>query len=155
MNVASISTIKNYLNEGGLIGRMATKKPLLRNLNIKKRITWCKHYISLSIDIWKNALFTDQCKIEIFSTRRKFLRRQLGQRFNQIFTCKTVRHPFLILVWGLIKGDASRMLMRLDSAGYQDILKEGLLGIYNKESIFMQDGAPFHTSKSTVKFEYN
>jgi len=40
----------------------------------------------------------------------------------------------------------------LDPAGYQDILKEGFLGIYNKEFIFMQDGAPCHTSKSTMKF---
>jgi len=156
LNAASISTIKNYFNEGGLFGRVAAKKPPLSKVNIKKRIPWCKDDRSLSIDEWKNVLFTDECKIEIFSTRRKFVRRPFGQRFNQIYTCTTVRHPFSILVWRLIKGDGSRMLVkyppRLNSVGYQDILKEGLLGIYNNKSIFIQDGAPFHTSKSTMKF---
>ena len=126
-NAASISMIKNYLNEGGLFGKVAARKLILSKVNIKKRIIWCKDYRSLSIDEWKNVLFTDECKIEIFSTSRKFVRRSLGQRFNNIYTCKAVRHQFSILVWGLIKGDSSRMLVkcppRLDLAGYQDILK--------------------------------
>jgi len=84
LNAASISTIKNYLNESGLFGRVAAKKPILSKVNIKKRITWCKDYRSLSIDEWKNVLFTDECKIEIFSTHRKFVRHPFGQRFNQI-----------------------------------------------------------------------
>ena len=71
-NADSISKIKNYHNEGGLFERVAAKKTLLSKVSIKKRITWCKDYRSLSIDEWKNVLFTDECKIEIFSTRRKF-----------------------------------------------------------------------------------
>jgi len=156
LKIASISTIKNYLRQGGLFGRVAAKKPLLSNVNIKKRLMWCKAYKQLGMNEWKNVLFTDECRIEMFSSRRKFVRRPIGQRFNHRYTCKTVRHSFSILVWGLIKGDGSRMLVkcpsRLNSEGYQAVLKEGLFGIYGNESILMQDGATCHTSMSTREF---
>ena len=35
LKITSISTIKNYLRQGGLLGRVAAKKPLLSNANIK------------------------------------------------------------------------------------------------------------------------
>jgi hypothetical protein len=156
LKLASITTIKNYLRQGGLLGRVAAKKPLLSKVNIKKRLRWCKDYRPLSMNDWKNVIFSDECRIEIFSTRRQFVRRPVGQRFNTKYTCKTVRHPFSILVWGFIKGDGSRMLVkcptRLDSVGYQAVLKQGLLGLYENDSIFMQDGVPCHNSKSTKKF---
>ena len=41
---------------------------------------------------------------------------------------------------------------RLDSVVYQEVLKQELLRIYENDSIFMQDGAPCHTSKATKKF---
>ena len=115
LKIASISTIKNYLWQGGLFGRVAAKKLLLSNVNINKRLRWCKAYKPLGMDEWKNVLFTDECRIEIFIGRRKFVRRLIGQRFNHRYTCKTVRHSFSILVWGLIKGDDSRMLVKCPS----------------------------------------
>ena len=59
----------------------------------------------------------DECKIEYFSTRRKLVRRPFGQRFNEKYTCKTVRHPFTILVWGLIKGDVGEMFTASQFSG--------------------------------------
>ena len=59
------------------------------------------------------------------------------------------------MVWGTIKGDGSRMLIRcpirLDSISYQAVLDEGLRDILSEASIFMQDGAPCHRSRSTAK----
>ena len=94
------------------MSQVAAKKPLLSKVNIKKRLRWCKDYRALSINECKNVLFTDECRIEIFSSLRQFVRRPIGQRFNTKYTCKTVRHSFSILVWGLIKGHGSAMLVK-------------------------------------------
>ena len=40
----------------------------------------------------------------------------------------------------------------MESLGYQAVLKEGLLKIYDATSVFIQDGATCHTSKSTSKY---
>jgi len=60
------------------------------------------------------------------------------------------------MVWGAIKGDGSRMLIRcpirLDSISYQAVLDEGLRDILSEASIFMQDRAPCHRSRSTARY---
>ena len=60
------------------------------------------------------------------------------------------------MVWGCLKGDGSRKLIRcpqrLDSTSYQEVLKEELSGFYDDASIFMQDGAPCHRLTSTMKY---
>jgi len=60
------------------------------------------------------------------------------------------------MAWGVIKGDGSRILvrciMRLNSTAYQDVLDAGLFQIYHSDSVFVQDNAPCHKSKSTMKY---
>jgi len=36
------------------------------------------------------------------------------------------------------------------ATSYQEVLKEGLQGLYDDDSILMQDGAPCHRSRSTL-----
>ena len=60
------------------------------------------------------------------------------------------------MVWGAIKGNGSRMLIKcpknVNSSAYQAILVEGLKDIYESDSVLMQDGAPCHRSRSTIDF---
>jgi len=52
------------------------------------------------------------------------------------------------MVWSAIKEDGTRILIRcpdrIYSVGYEDVLKRGLLPIYEAHNIFQQDGAPCH-----------
>ena len=61
-----------------------------------------------------------------------------------------------ILIWGAVKGDGSKILIkcptRLDFTAYQEVLDEGLQDMYADDSIFMQDGAPCHTSQSKMSY---
>ena len=54
------------------------------------------------------------------------------------------------------KRDGRRILIRcpksLDSTAYQEVLYEGLQDMYANDSIFMQDGAPCHTTRSTMSY---
>jgi len=61
-----------------------------------------------------------------------------------------------IIVWGTIKGDGSRILVRcprrLNSTAYQNVLVAGLFQVYDSNSIFVQDNAPYHKSELTMKY---
>lgn len=153
----SVCTVRRYLRKNGLFGRIGSKKPLLTKRQIRLRKSWCKSYSKLSKDDWKNYVFSDESRFEVHSTRRRYVRRQNGHKFQNQYTCKTVKYGgFAIMAWGAIKGDGSRILkqcpVRLDSTGYQSILDEGLLPLLKGDDIFMQDGAPCHRSKSTIGY---
>jgi len=153
----TMRTIRSYLNQGGLFGRIAARKQLLNKGHIRKRILWCKQYSAFSDADWKKVIFSDESKVELVSSRRCYVRRRTGQRYKLINQCKTLRFGgSSIMVWGCLKGDGSRKLIRcphrLDSSAYQRVLQEGLSGLHDEESIFMQDGAPCHRSKSTQMY---
>jgi len=153
----SIYTVRRVLRNCGLFGRIAARKPLLNKNQILKRQQWCKAYSVFSVTDWKNVIFSDESRIERFSMRRRYVRRPIYQRFLPRYTTKTVKYGgFSILVWGAIKGDGSRILIRcparLDSNAYQAVLDAGLQELLDGNSIFMHDGAPCHRSLSTRNY---
>ena len=156
-NICSVRTVQRILNHNNLFGRMAAKKPRLTKKHIKIRLQWCKVYQEFFLDKWKNVIFSDECRIDMFQNTRVFVRRPRNARYNHKYTLKTVKYGgFSVMFWGAIKGDGSRILLqcpdRLNSEKYQEILSDGLEKIYVTNDIFMQDGAPCHKSASTQKF---
>jgi len=153
----SLTTIKRYLRESNLHGRVAAKKPLLNKVQTQKRKKWCQAYSVFSTADWSKVIYSDECRIENYSSRRTFVRRPINQRFKSRYVLKTVKYGgFSVLVWGLIKSDGTRVLIRcpqiLNSVAYQSVLDRGLLGAYHYDEIFMQDGAPCHRSASTLRY---
>ena len=61
-----------------------------------------------------------------------------------------------IMVWGYIHYGGAREICKvdgnIDSAKYQQILAFQYIRNYKRSQIFQQDGAPCHTSGSTMKF---
>ena len=61
-----------------------------------------------------------------------------------------------IIVWSAIKVDGIRILIRcpdrMNSNGYEEVLKKGLLPIYDSHNAFQQDGAHCHKSKVVSSF---
>ena len=136
---------------------MASKKPLLNKIQIQKRIKWCKSYSTFSSADWAKVIFSDKCRIERYSSRRTFVRRPINERFTSRYVTKTVKYGgYSVLVWGMIKADGKRMLVRcpqiLDSMAYQTVLDQWLLGLYKPDEIYMQDGSPCHRSASTSNY---
>jgi transposase len=157
---ASIRTIQSYLTNCGLPGRIAERKTLISDRNMKRRVTWCKAYNNWDTAQWKYVIFSDECRMEVTSSYRRYVRRPDGHRFDPKYILKNVRFcSKSVLIWGAIKGDGSRILIRcptrLDSTAYQEVLDEGLQDMYADDSIFMQDGAPCHTSRSTMSYLEN
>uniref|UniRef100_A0A674DN79 Cyclin-dependent kinase 8 n=1 Tax=Salmo trutta TaxID=8032 RepID=A0A674DN79_SALTR len=58
----STSTVQRRLHESGLHGRVAAKKPLLKDTNKKKRLAWSKKYEQWTLDRWKSVLWSNESK---------------------------------------------------------------------------------------------
>ena len=50
------STVHRRLRESDLHGRIAAKKPLLKDTNNKKRLAWAKKHEQWTLDRWKSVL---------------------------------------------------------------------------------------------------
>jgi len=152
----SIWTVRRSLQQSGLFSRIACRKPMLTRAHVKARLSWCKAYATMTVDQWKKVVFSDESRFECFSNRRRYVRRPIGTRYVSRYVCQTVKFPNSVMVWGSIKGDGTKTLVkcppRLDSMGYQSVLEQGLLSTYDPQTIFMQDGASCHKSKSTLRF---
>ena len=53
-----------------LHGRIAAKKPLLKDSNNNKRLAWAKKHKQLTLDRWLPVLWPDESKFEIFGSNR-------------------------------------------------------------------------------------
>lgn len=153
----SISTIKRRLGESGLKGCVAARKPLLRQQNKIKRLAWAKNHKNWTEDQWKQVLFSDESKFEIFgSNRRQYVRRKVGERMISACIQPTVKHGGgSIMVWGCFGGNAVGDLVKIDgimdSKVYHNILVRHVIPsgirLIGQEFTFQQDNDPKHTSK--------
>jgi len=69
------------------------KKPFLRKVNKKKRLTWAKKYKHWTTKNWKKVLFADESKFELFSSKhRVYVRRQPNEMMSAQCVTPTVKH---------------------------------------------------------------
>ena len=153
-NTISLRSARRILVNGGLFGRIAARKPRLNKLQLRKRISFSKAYKQMPMSTWHQVIFSDEMRLELYGSRRAYVRRKVGTRYCNKYVCKTVKYGGKsILVWGAIKADGTRILLRcppiLNSSSYQGVLDEGLRVMYDNESVLMHDGAPCHRSHAT------
>lgn len=151
-----LGTVKRILRHNGLFGRIAAATPFLSKRNIKQRRSWCLKRRTWNAIDWSKIIFSDETRLELMSKSRQFVRRRQGERFRQKYTKPTVKFGKSLMLWGAIRYDGKRVLVRcdesVDSVEYQRLLLIGLPAIYNSRYIFQHDGAPAHRSISTRTF---
>ena len=153
----SVITVRRYLRKSGLFGQISARKPLLSKLQAKRRLEWCKAYLSYTAADWDRIVFSDECRVATYTNSRRYVWRPKNSRYKDKYCCKTVKYGGKsVLVWGAIRADGNRILIqcppRLDSREYQQVLSQGLPEVYESHMTFMQDGAPCHRSSSTSEF---
>lgn len=158
----SAATVNRRLHEIGLYGRVAAKKPLLRAVNIRKRLNWAKKHLDWTIDQWKQVLWTDESKFEIFgSKRRTFCRRKPGERYKPECVKATVKHGGgSVMVWGCFSYDGVGSLFKVDGIlrkeQYHRILERhaipSAIDLIGEGFVFQQDNDPKHTSKLCMNY---
>lgn len=153
----SRTTVSRRLNEKGMIGRVAVRKPLLRPINKEKRLKFAKQHVDWTIDDWKSVLWTDESKFELFgSHRRQYVRRKVNERFKKECILPTVKHGGgSVMVWGCFThagvGDLIRIEGIMKKEQYHNILQRHAIpsgtNLIGEGFIFQQDNDPKHTSR--------
>ncbi|MBN3275160.1 TCB1 transposase, partial [Polyodon spathula] len=143
------TTLSRTLHRAGLYGRVARKKPLLKEKNKQTRLVFTKRHVRDSPDIWKKVLWSDETKIELYGHQGKCY---VWRKPN------TSHHPENTM--GCFSSAGTGKLVRIegmmDGAKYREILEENLFQSsrdlrLGRRFTFQQDNDPKHTAKATFK----
>ena len=158
-NGATVSsrTVRRKLGEEGLVGRIAAKKPLLREKNRVKRLKFAKEHKKWTKGDWYKVLWTDESKFEQFGNKRRvYVRRRERERYKNECLLPTVKHGGgSIMVWGAIAASGTGDLVKIDGIMdkkvYHNILvRHGVPSgsrLIGPGFIFQEDNDPKHSSK--------
>lgn len=150
-------TIRRVLRNNGLNGRIARKKPFVSTKNKKIRLQFAHSYAGKDFSFWKNVLFTDESKYNIFgSDGRVNVWRKPNQEMDPKNLRPTVKHGGgHVMVWGACSAAGVGKLHfvegNMDKIQYLNILKSNLKQSAEKLAIqdsfhFYQDNDPKHTA---------
>ena len=154
----SASTVRRALHEHGLYGRVPRRKPYISKPNKKKRLHYAKKYKNKGFNFWKNCLFSDECKIQLFGKKASpKIWREKNKQFDEKNVTATIKHGGgSVMVWGCMAASGVGNLVFIDSTmnsnDYLNILRSNLQDSVNKlclgsNWVFQQDNDPKHTAR--------
>lgn len=158
---ASVHTVRRALHGQGYHGRTAKKKPLVSEVNRKKRRFWClarKNWV----DEWNRIVYSDESRFEIFENdSHKWVWRKTDEKYEKDCLQPTVQKSDGIMVWGCFCKDRLGPLVlvegRITAEKYIDLLREHLLPFLNDLGhdmyLFQDDNAPVHTARKTKEWK--
>lgn len=148
-------TIRNRLVEMTLRAHSARKVPYLSKKNISSRKIFAKKH--LLRENWKNVLWSDETKINLFgSDGKQYVRRPPNTAYDPKHTIKTVKHGGgNIMLWGCFSSSGVGPIYwikdKMCATDYVQILNTVMLPYAAEEMPlkweFMQDNDPKHSSK--------
>ena len=157
------TTVRRVLNNAGLYGRVARKKPLLKKKHREARLQFAKSHVDKPAAYWEKVLWSDETKIELFGqNEQRYVWRKPNTAFQEKNLVPTVKHGGgSIMVWGCFASSGTGNLAHvkgiMNSAGYQEILASNVAPSVKslklgRSWLFQQDNDPKHTSKSTQQW---
>ncbi|KAF7654180.1 hypothetical protein LDENG_00073090, partial [Lucifuga dentata] len=111
------STIRRTLNNSGVYGRAARRKPLLSKKNIVARLQFAKKdHVNKPEGYWKNVLWTDETKIELFGLNEKcYVWRKADTIFLHQNLIPSVKHGGgKIMIWACFAASGPGWLAIID-----------------------------------------
>lgn len=136
-------------------------KPKLTPSQLQKRLDFCNHVKNWTHEEWKRVMWSDESTIKLFRDNRHFVRRPAGSNAcDPKYTKKSIKHPPSVMVWGCMSAAGRGGLFFLPSGVtmngviYLQVLKDHLTNFMaiHQTNIFMQDGAPCHTTKKVKEW---
>lgn len=150
----SVRTVRRRLCDKGLFGRIAVKKPLVSEVNRRRRLQWARQHQHWTADQWASVLWTDESKINrLGSDGATYVRRRRGERFAPRCLLPTLRGGGgSVMVWAAFSssgtGPIHRIQGMLKSTDYRDLLSDVLMPYATDNMpgqwILQHDNAPVH-----------
>ncbi|CAF3421314.1 unnamed protein product [Rotaria sp. Silwood2] len=156
-------TIQYLLNEGGYRGRVARKKPLVKDVNRLKRLGFSYTYSTRPAKFWDNVLWTDESMFSLFgSGGKKIVWRKPGEEFAaECLVPRVQQDGGNWKVWGCMSrkavGDLVFIEETMTAEIFKDILSKHLcpsaerLGIL-KTFILQMDNDPKHKAQIVTEW---
>ena len=135
--IASEKTIRRTLHSKNVYGRKAVKKPLISDVNRKKRLYWCHSRKNWSSSEWDKIIFSDESRFELFQNdSNDWVWRKPEEKYNKENLSPTVKKSDGIMVWGCFTrekmGPLALVEGKLNAIGYNKLLAENLLSYINE-----------------------
>uniref|UniRef100_A0A8K9XYG5 Tc1-like transposase DDE domain-containing protein n=1 Tax=Oncorhynchus mykiss TaxID=8022 RepID=A0A8K9XYG5_ONCMY len=162
------TTISHILHKSGLYGRVARRKPFLKDIHKKCCLKFATNHLGDTPNMWKKVLWSDETKIELFgnATMQNVM---FGVKATQLITLNTPSPLSNMVVAASWFGPAFlqqgqgrwlKLMGRWDGAKYRTILEENLMESakdlrLGRRFVFQQDNDPKHKAKSTMEWFKN
>ncbi len=141
------------------IFRKRATKPLLKQKQCQKHLTWAKEKKNWTVVHWSKVLFSDESKFCIsFGKQGPRVWRKSGEEQNTYCLKSSVKFPQSVMIWALMSsagvGPLCFLKSTVNAAIYQEMLEHFILPSADKlygeaDFIFQQDLAPAHTAKGS------
>ena len=157
------TTISHALHKSGLYGRVARRKPLLKQSHKKSRLQFATSHVGDTANMWRKVLWSDETKIEVFDLNAKcYVWQKTNNAHHPEHTIPTVKDGGgSIMLWGCFSSAGTGKLVRVDGkmggAKYRAILEGNLLESaidlrLGRRFTFQQDNNPKHTARATMEW---
>lgn len=89
----SDKTVQRRLHDSGIHGRIARKKPLLKDRHVKARLSWCRNKENWTASQWSKVLWSDESKFCLIgSAGVQRVWRRPGEELKNQCLLPTVKH---------------------------------------------------------------
>ncbi|XP_060565907.1 uncharacterized protein LOC132724940 [Ruditapes philippinarum] len=97
-------TLQFHLHKHGFRRRVARKKLTIREVNRRKRLSWCREKRKLTVEgQWKIVIFSDESKIVVGKDSRIYIWRKRGKGWRpDLAGTRRVKPCFELMIWGCI-----------------------------------------------------
>lgn len=153
----SSRTVQRTLHTMGYYGRTGRKKPLVSEVNRKKRLFWCYDKKNWQ-DEWNFIIFSDESRFELFrNDANQWVWRRACEAYAKDCLIPTVQKSEGVMVWGCFcnykVGPLVLIEGRLNAEMYIELLEDYLLPFLNElgpnSHTFQDDNAPAHSARLT------
>ena len=118
--------MQRELHSEGYKRRLAKKRMVVREVNRKKRVKWCKQRRSQTVDnYWKKVIFSDESQIVLGTNNRVYIVRKDDEKYNPHLVCSRSERKLSLMIWGCIYdgvGTLTAVEGNINSAKYIEIL---------------------------------
>jgi transposase len=167
LSIVSVSsyTVQRTLHNEGFFGRAGKRKPLVSEVNRKKRLEWCKTRKNWDLE-WNNIIWSDESRFLLFQNdSHHWVWRCPHEKYDVNCLIPTIKSGNNgIMVWGCFNkskiGPLIQVSGRITGSVYIEVLENHLLPFINEldnneEYIFQDDNAPVHRAKIVKQWMEN
>lgn len=155
--------IQHHLHKHGYNRRVCKKKVVVREVNRRKRLSWCKEKRHWTVQRhWNRVIFSDESKIVIGQDLRVHIWRKRDEGWRpDLVEQHSAKPKYEVMIWGCIcwhgVGTITAVNENINAAKYISILDVNLWPVIARHFsaggyYFQDDNAPVHRARVTQEY---